>query len=87
MSTADHLDRRAVASAAKYMGKVAWPTVFLGLSFFLVYVTAVAMTLAGLLSLWLAVPVVTLVTYLSYTVLHDSVHSTGPWAISPPGSR
>ncbi len=76
MSTADHLDRQAVACAGKYMGNVAWPTVLLGLSFFTVYVTAAAMTIAGLLSLWFAVPVVTLVTYLSYTVLHESVHGS-----------
>ncbi len=76
MSKSDHLDRQAVARAGKYMGKVAWLTVVLGLSFFLVYVAAVVMTLAGLMPLWLAVPAVTLVTYLSYTILHDSVHGS-----------
>ena len=58
------------------MGKVAWPTVILGLLFAAVYIAAVVMSLAGLLSLWLAVPVVALVTYLSYTILHESVHGS-----------
>ena len=76
MSQPDHLDRKAVANAARYMGKVAWPTVVLGLLFLIIYVTTVTLALTGLMSLMFAVPVVTLVTYLSYTVLHESVHGS-----------
>jgi beta-carotene hydroxylase len=76
MSKADQLDRQAIASAGKYMGKVAWTTVALGLLFAAVYVTAVGLALAGLVSLWIAVPVVAVVTYLTYTILHESVHGS-----------
>ena len=76
MSQADQLDRQAIASAGKYMGKVAWKTVALGLLFAVAYVTAVGLALAGLISLWIAVPFVAVVTYLSYTILHESVHGS-----------
>ena len=76
MSMTDPLDKQAVASASKYMGQVAWPTVILGLLFAVAYVAAVGLAMAGLLSLWIAVPVVAFVTYLSYTVLHEAVHGS-----------
>ena len=58
------------------MGTVAWPTIALGLAVGVAFVATVAMTLAGDLSLWLATPVVAVLTYLSYTVAHDSVHGS-----------
>lgn len=76
MSKTDQLDRQAVRSAGKYMGNVAWPTVALGLLFVAAYGSAVALVLAGVLSLWIAVPVVAVVTYLSYTILHEAVHGS-----------
>ena len=76
MSKTDQLDRQAVRSAGKYMGNVAWPTVALGLLFVAAYGSAVASVLAGVLSLWIAVPVVAVVTYLSYTILHEAVHGS-----------
>lgn len=72
----DLLDRKAAASAKKYMGKVAWPTVVLGVVLGALYVTTVVGALIGILSLWLAVPGVALLTYLSYTVLHEAVHGS-----------
>ncbi len=74
MNKTDRLDGQAIASARKYMGTVAWPTVILGLLFAAAYVASVALALAGILPLWIAVPVVALLTYQSYTILHDSVH-------------
>ncbi len=56
------------------MGKVAWPTVILGILLATAYVTVVVLTLAGVIPLWAAVPVVALLTYQSYTILHDAVH-------------
>ena len=76
MSKTDRLDRQAVRSASKYMGKVAWITVILGLLFAAVYVAVVGLALAGLVSLWIAVPIAAVVTYLSYTILHESVHGS-----------
>lgn len=76
MSKTDSLDRKASASARRYMGAVAWPTVILGLVFGVFYLAAVAMGLTGVIPLWLAVPVVAMLTYLSYTILHESVHGS-----------
>ncbi len=76
MSKADQLERQAIARASRYMGFVAWPTVVLGLVLGTSYLTTVAMSLAGSMSLWLAAPLVALVTYLSYTILHESVHGS-----------
>ena len=72
----DLLDRKAVASARQYMGIVAWPTIILALVLGVSYIVTVVMTLIGFLSLWLAIPVVAALTYLSYTVLHESVHGS-----------
>ena len=76
MTNADVLDRQAVASARKYIGGVAWPTVALGIGLVVAYVATVAGALADALSMWLAVPMAALITYLSYTVLHDAVHNS-----------
>ncbi len=76
MTNQDVLDQKALASARQYMGLVAWPTVVLGLVVGVSYIASVALTLMGVLSLWLATPVVAALTYLSYTVAHDSVHGS-----------
>ena len=76
MSQADQFDRQAIASAWKYMGKVAWLTVILGLFFAAIYVLTVGLAIAGLIALWIAVPVVAAVTYLSYTILHEAGHGS-----------
>ncbi len=76
MNSNEVLDQEALTSARPYMGGVAGPTVVLGLLVPVAYVATVALTLAGLLSLWLATPAVALLTYLSYTVAHESVHGS-----------
>ncbi|NNC57394.1 MAG: fatty acid desaturase [Woeseiaceae bacterium] len=76
MTDFDTLDKRALASARPYMGVVAWPTVMLGLVTVLSYLATVALALTGVLSLWLAVPIVSVLTYVSYTVAHESVHGS-----------
>jgi len=76
MTRSDVLDQTALACARPYMAKVAWPTVILGLVLWLSYVASIAMALMGVLSLWLAFPIVVAITYASYTVAHDSVHGS-----------
>ena len=76
VSKTDLLDRKAVASARRYMGVVAWPTIILGLVLSVSYITTVVVALTGFLSLWLAVPLVAALTYFSYTILHESVHGS-----------
>jgi beta-carotene hydroxylase len=72
----DLLDRKAVACASQYMGKVAWPTIILGLALGVSYIATVVMGLSGFASLWLAIPLVAALTYFSYTILHESVHGS-----------
>ncbi len=76
MNRQDNLDQQALASAKQYMGGVAWPTVCLAVLVFCSYGLVLAASLAGALSLWLATPVIALLTYLSYTVLHEAVHGS-----------
>lgn len=76
MTKPDVLDQKALTCARRYMAAVAWPTVILGLVLWVTYVTTIAMALTGVLSLWLAVPIVSAVTYASYTIAHDSVHGS-----------
>ena len=76
MTKTDLLDRQAVASARQYMGMVAWPTIILGVVLGASYITTVVMALTGFLALWVAVPLVAVLTYASYTILHESVHGS-----------
>lgn len=76
MTQTDALDQKALASASQYMGEVAWLTVMLGLVLGASYIATVAMALTGVLSLLVAVPLVALLTYLNYTILHESVHGS-----------
>ena len=76
MTDFDTLDQQALASARPYMGVVAWPTVILGLVTVSSYLATVALALTGVLSLWLAIPIVSVLTYVSYTVAHESVHGS-----------
>jgi beta-carotene hydroxylase len=67
-------DHRALKAATQQMGSLAWPTILLGVSCIAGFVSAPLMVVQGLISLWLAVIVIALVTYASYTVMHDAVH-------------
>jgi len=70
------LDQTALASARQYMAAVAWPTVMLGIITGVSYVATIALALTGALSLWLAAPIVAVLTYASYTVAHESIHGS-----------
>lgn len=76
MTDLDVLDQRALAGARRYMAAVAWPTVILGLAVPVAYLATVAMALTGALPQVLAVPIVAVLTYVSYTVAHESVHGS-----------
>lgn len=76
VTNADVLDQKALACASRYMGDVAWPTVVLGLVLGVAYMATVGGVLTEALSLWLAVPLLAVITYLSYTILHDAVHGS-----------
>ena len=76
MTTKDDLDLQALQAAKKHMGSVAWPTVALGICVTLSYLATPALVVMGLLPLIVAVPLMTLLTYAAYTVLHEAVHGT-----------
>ena len=76
MSNSDKMDSEALASAKRYMGAFAWPTVVFGLLVVSSYATVLILSFAGQLALWLALPLVTVLTYLAYTVLHEAAHGT-----------
>jgi fatty acid desaturase len=76
MTKPDMLDKQAMESARTYMGNVAWPTVLLATFVGLGYVTTITLAFTHSISLWLAAPVVMVLTYLSYTVLHESAHGS-----------
>ena len=76
MNKLDTFDQQALTSAKQYMGAFAWPTVVFAVVVFLAYGVTMLLAFTGLLSLWLALPLVAIQTYLSYSVLHESVHGS-----------
>lgn len=72
----DTLDQQALTSAKKYMGAVAWPTVFLGLFVGAGYLSVMVAAVLGRMPLWSAIPLVALLTYFAYTVLHEAAHGS-----------
>ena len=76
MSDDKLLDRKAMTSASQYIGHIGWPTIALGLVIPTCYTSVVILTFAHILPLWLAMPAIALLTYLAYTVLHESAHSS-----------
>jgi beta-carotene hydroxylase len=76
MNKPDQLDLQAVESAKQYMGKVAWPTVLLGVVVSASYMATPVLVLAGVLPLLIAIPLMAFLTYAAYTVLHDAAHGS-----------
>lgn len=76
MQHSDNLDLAALQAAKQYMRGVAWPTVIFAGGVFAAYLMTVTGTLLGFVPLPLAIPVVAVLTYLSYTVLHEAAHGT-----------
>lgn len=76
MQQRDNLDHQAVEAARQHMGAFAWPTVVFAGAVISSYVATLVLTAAGIMPLLLATPLAALLTYLAYTVLHESVHGT-----------
>lgn len=76
MTNDEKLDLRALDSAKHYMGALAWPSIALGLAVGGSYIATVAMTLIGVMPPLLAIPLAAVLTYLSYTVLHEAAHGS-----------
>ena len=76
MSKPDALDRQALAAAQQYMGKLAWPTVLLGVTVGVAYVVTPLLLIAGIIPLAVAFLLMTVATYAAYTVLHEAAHGS-----------
>ena len=76
MNKPDALDRQALVAAQQYMGKLAWPTVLLGVTVGLAYVATPLLLIAGVIPLAVAFVLMTVATYAAYTVLHEAAHGS-----------
>ncbi len=67
-------NQQAIAAAKRHMGSMAWPTIVLALMVVLAFLWTLALFASGSLPAWLACVLVALLTYMSYTPLHEAVH-------------
>ena len=68
------LNKQAIATAREFTGAFAWPTVLLVLFVVSAFIANLAMFAAGHLPLWAATLSYAVLTYLSYTPLHEAAH-------------
>lgn len=68
------LNKQAIHSAKHYMGHMAWPTMLLTLCVVIAFWGTLALFANGLLSPWLAFFACAVLTYMSYTPLHEAAH-------------
>lgn len=68
------LNKQAIASAKHYMGKTAWPTIAFTGVVVSAFIGCMALFAGGLLSPWLAFLACSVLTYMSYTPLHEAAH-------------
>ena len=69
------LHRSALKVSRDYSGDVGWPTIVLALVVFPAYWSLPYLVMFYGLSLFFAIPAMVALTYASYTVLHEAVHS------------
>jgi len=70
------LEAQARKTAVSYQGKFAWPTVLLGVVVFSGYFATPFLVVHGELPLWVGCALLAVLTYLSYTILHEAVHGS-----------
>ena len=68
------LNREAIAAAQEEMGALAWGTVCLVAVVLGAFIANLGLFAAGWMPLWAAVPIYAILTYLSYTPLHEAAH-------------
>jgi beta-carotene hydroxylase len=68
------LHKQAIATAREYTGELAWPTVALALVVIAAFVANLWLFAAGVMPLWTAILVYAVLTYMSYTPLHEAAH-------------
>lgn len=68
------LNKQAIASAQHYMGKTAWPTIAFTVVVVSAFIGCMALFASGSLSPWSAFLACSVLTYMSYTPLHEAAH-------------
>lgn len=68
------LNKKAIAAAQQHMGKVAWGTIVLTIFVVLAFVSVMVFYAQGVVSGWSAVALISILTYVSYTPLHEAAH-------------
>ena len=76
MQTAEQLDREARNAAKNYQGEFAGFTVLFGLAVLAAYIAVPAFVVAGSLPLVVGALLMIVLTYMSYTVVHDAAHGS-----------
>ena len=66
------LNRQAIAAAKEEMGSVAWGTVSLVVFVLCAFIANLWLFVTGWMPLWAAVPIYAVLTYMSYTPLHEA---------------
>lgn len=68
------LNKQAIAVAREFTGKFAWPTVALVVIVLTAFVVNLELFAAGYTPFWAAVLIYAVLTYMSYTPLHEAAH-------------
>lgn len=68
------LNKQAILAAKQHMNHVCWPTVGLVLFVLAGFVTTLSLYATGMVSPWLAGLLIAILTYMSYTPLHEAAH-------------
>ena len=68
------LNKMAIAAAQQYMGNVCWLTVGLTMFVLVSYLLNLVLFANGLLPVWAATIILAVLTYMSYTPLHEAAH-------------
>ncbi len=70
----DRLNREAIAAAQRHMGEVAWGTVALVIGVVTATIANLWLFAAGMIPAWAAAVALAVLTYASYTPLHEAAH-------------
>lgn len=68
------LNKQAVAVAKRHMGHVAWPTVVMVAVVLMGFLINLLLFIMAVLPAWIATVLLGVLTYMSYTPLHEAVH-------------
>ena len=68
------LNKSALGCARNYIGKTAWLTIALTFLVCCLFVLSLVLFAQGIISVWLATLLLAVLTYMSYTTLHEAVH-------------